>query len=87
MTFIANFLLHFYTRKSGDTQMPKNPRVRKLMDGQHNKRSERLLKSSRQYLCIIFDHSEGKAAPEILRLFVNLLTPDEKYSLSVKAGV
>ena len=36
---------------------------------------------------IFFDHSEGKPATEILRLFVNLLTPDEKYSLSVNTGV
>ena len=36
---------------------------------------------------IFFDHFEGKSAPEILRLFVNLLIPDEKYSLSVRAGV
>ena len=42
-----------------------------------------------------FDHSETKSAPktlflavsEILRLFVNILAPDDKYSLSVKASV
>ena len=34
--------------------MPKNPRVRKLMDGQHVKGSERLLNLTLQYLCDIF---------------------------------
>ena len=34
--------------------MPKNPRVRKLMAGQHVKGSERLLNSARQYLYDIF---------------------------------
>ena len=35
MTFISNFFLKLYSRKSGVTYMPKKPRVRKLMDGQH----------------------------------------------------
>ena len=34
--------------------MPKKSRVRTLMDGQHVKRTERLLKSARQYFCYIF---------------------------------
>ena len=33
--------------------MPKKPRVRTLMDSQHVKESERLLKFARQYLCQI----------------------------------
>ena len=44
---------------------------------------------------IFCDHPEKKISSknsflvvsEILRLFVNILTPDEKYSLSVKASV
>ena len=44
---------------------------------------------------IFFDHSEKKISsknsvllvPETLRLLVNILTPDDKYSLSVKASV
>ena len=34
--------------------MPKKPLIRTLMDSQHVKRSERLLKSARQYFCHIF---------------------------------
>ena len=75
--------------------MPKNPRVRKLMDGQHVKGSERLLNLTLQYLCDIFWSLWRKVSwkssvlvvPEILRLFVNLLTPHGSYSVSVKAGV
>ena len=44
---------------------------------------------------IFFDHSETKGAPksifllvsEIFRLFFNILTPDDKYCISVKASV
>ena len=44
---------------------------------------------------IFFDHYEKKsvqkifvlAVSQILRLFVNILTPDDMYSLSVKASV
>ena len=46
--------------------MPKKPRVRTLMDSQHVKGSERLLKSSRQYLCHVFYHCERKSAPKIM---------------------
>ena len=75
--------------------MPKKPRVRTLMDSQHVKGSETLLKSARQYFCHIFwslwknmsSKNSLLVVSEILRLFVNILTPDEKYSLSVKAGV
>ena len=75
--------------------MPKKIPVRNLMDSQHVKVSERLLKSARQYFCHIFwslwknmsSKSSLLVVSEILRLFVNILTPDEKYSLSVKASV
>ena len=75
--------------------MPKKPRVRTLMDSQHVKMSERLLKSAEQYICLIF-WSLSKEIPsknsvlvvsEILRLFGNRLTPNDKDSLSVKATV
>ena len=74
--------------------MPKKPRVRTLMDSQHVKMSERLLKSAEQYICLIF-WSLSKEIPsknsvlvvsEILRLFGNRLTPNDKDSLSVKAA-
>ena len=72
--------------------MPKNPRVRILMDSPHVKVSETLLKSARQYLCHDFwslwkeirSKNSVLVVSEILKMFVNILTPDEKYSLSVK---
>ena len=75
--------------------MPKKIRVRNLMDSQHVNVSERLLKSARQYFCHIFwslwkkisSKNSVLVVSEILRLFVNILTPDDKYSLSVKASV
>ena len=75
--------------------MPKKPRVRTLMDSQLLKESKRLLKYTRQYLCHLFwsawkeiySKSSVLVVSEILGQFVNLLTPDAKYSLSVKVGV
>ena len=65
------------------------------MDGQHVKRTERLLKSAQQYFCYIFlllwkeisSKNSNLVVSEILRLFVNILSPDDKYSLTVKASV
>ena len=65
------------------------------MISQHAKVSERLLKSARQYFCQILWSLSKKISSEncdlvvseTLRLFVNILTPDDKYSLSVKASV
>ena len=75
--------------------MHKTPRVRKLMGSQHVKRSERLLKSARQYFCYILwspqkqicSKNSALVVSEILRLFINILTTDDKYSLSIKASV
>ena len=75
--------------------MPKKPRVRTLMDGQNVKGSERLLKSAWRYFCHTFwslwkeisSKNSVLVVSEILRLFVNILTPDEKFSLLVKASV
>ena len=75
--------------------MPKKAHVRTLMDCQLAKGSERLLKSARQYLCHIFwslwkevrSINSVLVVSEILRVFVNILTPDEKYYISVKARV
>ena len=75
--------------------MRKKTRVRTLMESQRVNRSERLLKSARQYFCHI-SLSLGKKSSsqksvliefEILRLFVNILRPDENYCLSVRASV
>ena len=75
--------------------MPKKAHVTALMDGQHVKRSEKLLKEVRQYLCQVFwsrwkeisSKNSLLVVSENLRLFVNILTPYEKYSLLVKATV
>ena len=45
--------------------MPKKPRLRTLMDSQHIKLSERLLKPAGQFFVKFPDQSEGKSAPEI----------------------
>ena len=67
---------------------PKSNRVRTLIDSQHVKGKETLL-------FYIF-WSLGKKITsknsflevfKMLRLFVKILTPDDKYSLSVKASV
>ena len=75
--------------------MPKKLRARTLMNNQHVKVSERLVKYARQYFCHIFLSLWKKiisrnfvlVVSEILRLFVNIFTPDDKYSLSVKSSV
>ena len=48
------FFLNLETAKSLVTEMPKNPPVRTLMDSQHLKGTEKLLKSAQQYFCHIF---------------------------------
>ena len=75
--------------------MPKKLRVRTLMGSQHVKGSETLLQSAWQYFCRIFWSVWKKissknfvlAVSPILPLFVNILTPYEKYSLLVKTSV
>ena len=75
--------------------MPKNLRITTLMNSQHVKGSETLHKSKRQHFCHIFRllckkirlKSSVLVVSEILRLFVNILIPDDKYSCSVKASV
>ena len=75
--------------------MPKNPRVRTVLESEHVKGSKTLHLSARQYICHIFlslsiqisSNSSVLLVYEILRLFVNILTPDDKHSLSVKATV
>ena len=75
--------------------MPKKPRVRTLMDSEHVKGPERLLKSARHFFGHIFwplwkeinSKNSFFVVSEILTRFVNILTPDDNYSLSVKASV
>ena len=74
--------------------MPKKLTVTTLMDRQHAKVTETLLKSPRLYLCYIFwslwkkisSKNSFLEVSEILRLFLNILTPDEKYSFLVKTS-
>ena len=75
--------------------MFKKSRVRRLIYSQHVKGSKTLLKSVWQYFCRVFWSVWNKmtlknslsVVSETLRLFVNILTPDDKYTLSVKASV
>ena len=75
--------------------MSKKPHVRILIDSQHVKGSETLFKFSLQYFSHIFWSLWNEITSkkiflivfEILRLFVKILTPDDKYSLSVKPSV
>ena len=65
------------------------------MDSQHFKGSETLFKSARHYFSDIFlsiwkeisSKNSFLEVSEILRLFVNIFTPNDKCSVSVKASV
>ena len=93
MSLRVYFLMKLETPKSGFTSMAKEPCIRTLMQSQHVKGSETLL--DRSIFLISFDHSEKKISSknsvllvsEILTLLVNILTPDDKYFLSIKASV
>ena len=73
--------------------MAKKLPVRTLMGSQHVKGSKTVLKSARKYFSHILWSLWTKISSkhfvllvfEILRLFVNILRPDENYSVSVKA--
>ena len=75
--------------------MPKKPRARTLTESQHVKESETQHECLKQYFCQIFwslwkkisSKNSVLIVSEILRHFVKILTPDDKYSLPVKANV
>ena len=75
--------------------MPKKPRLRILSDCEHVKGSETLLQSEAQYFSYIFwslwkwigSKNSVLVVSKIRKFFVNILTPDDKYSLLVKASV
>ena len=75
--------------------MSKMPCVTTLMGSHNVKGSETLFKSASQQFSQIIWLLRKKISskiyflvvPEILRLFLNILTPDNKYSLSVKVSV
>ena len=81
-------------KKRGDLNAEK-PFVRTPMGIQDVKNTKTPFKTVLQYFCQIYWSLLEKMSlrnsvfvvPEILRLFVKILTPDEKYSLSVKASV
>ena len=69
--------------------MPEKSRIRTLMDSQHVKVAETLHKSTSEYFSHMFWSLWKKISPknsalvvsEILRLFVSIMTADDKYSL------
>ena len=75
--------------------MPKKPSVITVMDSQHVKGSKTLHESPQQYFPHIFWSIRKQISSGIfvfvvsliLRLFVNILTPNHKHSLSVKASI
>ena len=75
--------------------MPTKPRVRTLKESQHVKGPETLLKSAQPYFGhffwslwkVISSKNSVLVVSEILRLFVNIVTPTEMYCLSVKKSV
>ena len=88
-------LLKLQTAKSGVTQMPKKRSARTLVDSQRVKGSETLLKSEQQYFSHVFwslwkrknSKNSFLVVSIVLRHFVDIFTPDDKYSLSVKSSV
>ena len=75
--------------------MPKKLCVRTLMNSEYVKVSKKFHKSAPRYFCHIFrslcteicSKNFVSVVPEILRLFVNTFTPNDTYSVSVKANV
>ena len=75
--------------------MSKEPRLRILSESEHVKGSAALLKSGGQYISHIFwslwkeisSKNSVLVVSEIMKLFLNILTPNDKYSIWVKASV
>ena len=75
--------------------MIKKPGVRTLLGSQQVKGPKTVLKSEQHYFGHIFwslwekvrSKNSVLVVSEILRVFFNILTSDEKYSLTVKASV
>ena len=82
-------------QKVGLLKCLKSPKSDHLWTDNMLKGQKKLLKSARQFFCHNFWSFRKKISSkisvlvvsEILRLFVNILTADVKYSLSVKASV
>ena len=95
MTLRAYLSLKLYPAKIAVTWMTKTACIITLMDSQDVKRSEELLKPAQNYFCQIFwslwkkisSKNSVFVGSEILRLFVNIFTPDENHSPSLKPCV
>ena len=89
MTVVADLFPKLRTPKQVVRSMSKKSRFRRPFQKQHGKRVKTLLKSERQYLYYNHWSISWKLTYEksllvifkILRLFVNTLTADDKYSL------
>ena len=95
ITLLVDFFLQLHTGKSMLLKGLKSPKSEHLWTVNMLKGPKECLNMHGSIFVIIFDHSEKKIRPkisvlvvsEILWLFVKILTPDEKYSLSVKVSV
>ena len=89
MTLLAYVFTKLQTARHVVRQMYKKHPFRTLLDNQHVKRSQKLVKSAWQYFYDFFRHSERKwfgkkpllVICEILVDFVNTLSADDKFSL------
>ena len=95
ITLLVDFFLQLHTGKSGLLKGLKSPKSEYLWAVNMLKGPKECLNLHGSIFVIFFDHSEKKIRPknyvlvvsEILWLFVKILTPSEKYSLSVKVSV
>ena len=86
---------NYRLQKAGLVKCLKSPVSEHLWTANMLKGPKRCFNLHGRIFLIFFDHSERKSAQKIsvlviskiLRLFVNILIPDDKYSLSVKASV
>ena len=94
----ASQVISYWNYRLGKVELlkcPKSHHGTTLMDSQHFKGSKTLLKLARKYCRYIFwtlwkiinFRNSLLAVAEILRLLVKILTPDDKYSISLKASV
>ena len=89
MTLIADVFPKVQITKKVIREMPKTSHFRGAFDKQYGKRAQTLLQSGRQYLYHIYWSMRRWVSwkksllvlCKILRLFVNTLTTDDKYSL------
>ena len=89
MTLIADIFPKLRTPKDGVRSMSKKSSFRGAFDNQHGNRAQALLKSERQHLYHIYWSLSSQFSLKksllgictVFRLFVNILTADDKYYL------